>query len=233
MSSQSDSPQLADPSSRFDLSIVNALKKLLGKHPRTLLVYHDIGTQLKRIGESFGRGTNWRKKLAEELGVSDSTLGKCLQFRQRFEAEDIPHLQHLEIPWAHLAISFGIRNKQKRLRLLAKAKTHGWGERELRREIQHVNGTCRGCGRKCKQPKSGGQLADVNELARLSEGWNRFYIEVCARSLEDVGDIDRPVGAKALRKQLQHARLRVQALRRAAGEALRSIISLAAELPEE
>src|ERR1019366_1914094 len=107
--------------------------------------------------------------LASKLGVSDSTLSKCLQFRRRHDAGDIPQLETLDIPWAHLSIAFSIKDRQERFRLLKRAKKQGWSDRELQREIQRIKGACRGGGRKRKEPQSRGLLADVVELTRLSQ----------------------------------------------------------------
>ena len=190
---------------------------------------------MAKIEADPGRhGTGWRKKLAEHLGVSDSTLGKCRQFRRRYKKEDLPELEEQGVQWAHLSISFGIESKKDRFLILKRAKKYHWGERELQREIQRIKGACRGGGRPRKEPKSRGLLADVLELCSRAEAWNQFFQTVCAQSLADGADsVDARIDVDALRKQLKHAGEEVQTLHRESANAIKSIKGVVAKLPRE
>ena len=225
--------------SNLDPHILGTLKSLLLREPRRLDDYYDIGEQMESLDRLIAaapgtaRGNNWRKQLAQSLEVSDSTLSKCLQFRRRFRRRDLPRLKQLKTTWVLLSISFAIRNKEERFSLLAKATNDRWDDRTLQREIHRRNGTCRGGGRKRKEPRSQGLLADVIELARQSGIWNRFYETVWAQYQNGAARGQKRIDADNLRKQLNHAAEMVDALQTESGQALKAIKALLATIPKK
>jgi hypothetical protein len=223
----------------LDPQILGTLKSLLLRVPRRLDDYYDIGEQMESLecliaaAPGKARGNNWRQQLARNLEVSDSTLSKCLQFRRRFKKGDLPRLKKLKTTWALLSISFGIEDKKERFSLLEKAIEDGWDDRTLQREIHRRKGTCRGGGRKRKEPRSQGLLADVLELAIVSEMWNRFYEKVWAQYQNGTTRGQKHIDADVLQKQLNHAAEMVEALQTDSGQALKAIKALLATIPKK
>jgi hypothetical protein len=212
---------------------VQRIIALLEKTPLALKDYHAIGEQVSRLARDTTvahRGSKWRETLAELVGCSASTLNKALQFREAYEAKDLPALEELELGWSRLAIALGIPNKKERQRLLQKAKEKDWTEQELRRAIQQRLGKRRGGGRPRREVRSQGLLADLSELVSLTQRWIEFHAEVWAEGQKGhldeaeklTGDVRESVAAlletasetlQTLQKQSKAARAVVAAWR--------------------
>jgi hypothetical protein len=216
---------------------IRQLKKLLKKEPFALADYYAIGIHMEKLERSITEPSHkvgWRKKLAEKLGVSDSTLSKCLQFRRRYEKKDLRQLEAVPVKWGHLVIAFGIEDKHLRLRLLKQAKKDGWDVWELQREIQRMKGKCRGGGRPRNDPKSFGLLPDVIQLLRLSERWNERYQDACVQTMTNgVVSLDKGISVPALREQLTRCLREVNGLLGNAAGAKKLAEKLLAKLPAE
>jgi hypothetical protein len=132
-------PQPDPPRLDAEREEVKTMKGLLARQPRTLAVYREIGGQMHALGKDealTGYGSGWRKKTAELLGQSESTLTKCLRFFNAYTRDDIAELEELGVGWVALTVALGVRDKKERHRLLRQAKDQGWGQKELGREAR-------------------------------------------------------------------------------------------------
>ena len=59
------------------------------------------------------------------LGRSESTLNKALQFRRSYEAAELPELERLGVGWSRLTVALAVKDKQRRHRVLRRAKQEG------------------------------------------------------------------------------------------------------------
>ena len=168
-----------------DRKELKKLKRLFERKPLTLADHHAIGEQMHRLDADealTGYGSGWRKRVADVLGQSDSTLTKCLQFFKSYEDEPagVAELERLGVGWVQMIIALGISDRKERHQLLRQAKEKGWGQRELRREARRLKGSYRGGGRPRKREKSRGCLADASELVRRTGQWSDFYDQAWA-----------------------------------------------------
>ena len=129
---------------------VRELARLFEQKPLTLPLYYAAGGQLERLVQNpsvANRRNGWRKLVARAVGVSESTLNKCLQFKQHYLEKDLAALEHLKVGWGRLTIALGVKDRAKRHRLLRQAAEENWDDQTLQRAIQKLKGTRRGGGR--------------------------------------------------------------------------------------
>lgn len=213
------------------------MRVLFERRPRTLHVYHAVGEQMGRLAADealVGYGSGWRRKFAETLGQSESTLTKCLQFFNAYERDDIAALEELKVGWVGLIVALGVRDKKERHRLLRRARDEGWGQRELRREARRLKGSNRGGGRPRKEERSRGCLADAVELARLAGLWSDFYRQAWAGTEGDyLAEVGRLTGDSrdGMERALADAEEKLKALRGQCAGALKAVKELREKLP--
>ena len=210
------------------------ITELLGHRPLSLADYHALGEQLRRLAEDPAVGSlgGWRQKVAQAVGVSVSTLNKALQFRQEYEAEDVPELEELAVGWARLTTALALKDRLGRHALLKRARREGWDDRDVQRAVQRLKGSRRGGGRPRKERQSHGLLADLAELTRLAELWAGFYEQVWAANqpayAAEVRKLPGP-GREGVRRHLAAAREKLAALRKGCGGALAGLKNLGVE----
>jgi hypothetical protein len=169
----SPQPNADRPGLDPDRPELRRIKKLLAARPLALAAYHAMGEQLRRLAEDpeVNSLPGWRRRVADAVGISEATLNKCLQFRGEYDNEELPDLEELEPRWGRLTTALAVKNKRKRHALLRRARKEGWDDRALQLEAQRLKGGPRGGGRPRKAYRSHGLLADLGELARLSDLW--------------------------------------------------------------
>jgi hypothetical protein len=210
---------------------------LFRRQPRTLPVYYAAGEQLRRLSRDAdiaSRGGRWRKQAADAVGVSESTLNKCFQFRRRYRREELAELERLKVGWSRLTIALGVQGKRERHQLLRRAETEGWDDHTLQRAIQQRKGTRRGGGRPRKEVKSQGIQPDLTHLIDLTQPWSKFYAKVWESGqegyraeLKDLSDTAR----QTLQELLRDAAEKLKALRKQSGDALAQVKALQRLLP--
>ncbi len=173
--------------------------------------------------------------MAKKLRVSEATLNKCLQFRSRYQKGDLPELKALGAGWGLLTVALAVEDRGKRHKLLRRAAREGWGGRALQREVQRLNGSWRGGGRRRKE-RGHGLLPDLAELAGLTRRWLEFHDRVWSpgrkgydRELRQTAKGGRP-GA---RRALEGALGALAELRKQCREAERVMKALRDKLPDE
>jgi len=197
---------------------------------------HAVGEQLRRSDEDDNVSSlkGWRGQVARLLGKSESTLNKALQFRRSYQADELPELERLGVGWSRLTVALAVKDKQKRHRLLKRAKQEGWDNRSLQRQLQQPRGGSRGGGRPRREPEGHGLVPDTAELVRLTEVWGDFFSKVWVASQKEyateVGKMTVE-GKKGVRRLLDEAADKVKELRRRCGEALEAVKLLRDELP--
>jgi hypothetical protein len=219
---------------------VQKLTSLFQRHPLTVADYHAIGEQMARLADDKDvttRGSNWKKKVAELVGSSESTLTKCLQFYEAYkeQEDDLAELQELHVPWMHLVIALGISDKEKRHRLLRRARDKNWSQDDLRHEARQMKGTYRGGGRKLKVRKSRGCLADASRLVRLTGQWAHFYQQAWdGNEKKYLAELDRltdKAARAALRGVLDDAEKKLQVLQGQCQSTLKTVQALRKKFP--
>jgi hypothetical protein len=210
------------------------IKKLLAARPPALAAYHAVGEQLRRLAEDPGVSAlaGWRQRAAQAAGISESTLNKCLQFRREYEGGELAALESLEPRWGRLSTALAVKDKRKRHALLRRARREGWDDRALQLEAQRLRAGPRGGGRPRKEYRSHGLVADLGELARLSEVWADFHGRVWdAQQAAYAAELQKlpPPAREELGRALAAARKRLGELRRRCGRALDSLGALRVE----
>jgi hypothetical protein len=222
----------AAPTLTADRQEVKRIAALLKKAPLTLEGYHAVGEQMSRLSSDdvvTRRGGKWRDQVAELAGCSVSTLTKAMQFRGSYQRGKLPGLQELGVGWSRLTIALAVEDKRKRHELLREAQQKGWGERELRRAVQQLNGSKRGGGRPRRQVSSQGPLADAAELLRLTQLWLEFDREVWSHAGEaDLREMDEHARSN-LSLMLEDVARRLKQLQSRAKQARRVAESLLGE----
>ncbi|MFO0926985.1 MAG: hypothetical protein U0736_08075 [Gemmataceae bacterium] len=216
---------------------VQRISSVLKKNTLTLGDYYALGEQMRKLAEDAAvtrRGSNWRLKLAAQVGCSPSTLTKSLQFRQAYEKEDLAKLEELGVGWSRLTVSLAVRNRKQRHQLLKRAKDEGWGDRELQRAIQQLRGSRRGGGRPRKEQRTQGLLADLFEMMRYTRLWQDFHDQVTAKAQGDypaqAKELDE-AAIESLRRILTDASTRLKDLRKQSQDTRTVIEELLAQLP--
>ncbi len=216
---------------------VSQLARLFRHGPLTLRDHHRAGELLRQLRDDpeEAPAPGWRAEVAEALHVSVATLNKCLQFRDRYEEEDLPKLERMRVGWGLLTVALAVEDRGKRHELLRRAAREGWGGRALQREVQRLNGSWRGGGRRRKE-RGHGLLPDLAELAGLTRRWLEFHDRVWApgqkgytRELRQTAKGGRP-GA---RRALEGALGALAELRKQCREAERVMKALRDKLPYE
>jgi hypothetical protein len=173
--------------------------------------------------------------VAKALRVSEATLNKCLQFRLRYKKEDLPELKALGVGWGPLTVALAVPNRRERHALLRRAAREGWGGRALQREVQRLNGSWRGGGRR-REERGHGLVPDLAELAGLTRRWQEFHDGAWspgqkgyARELRQWAKEGRP----GVRRALEGALGALAELRKHCREAERAVKALRDEFPSE
>ena len=206
--------------------------RLFRQQSRSLPLYHAAGEQLHRLAEDANlasRGSGWRMQVASAVGVSESALNKCLQFRREYAEEEIPELESQGLRWSQLTIALGVANKQDRCQLLKQADDENWDDQTLQRAIQQMKGTRRGGGRRRKESKSLGLQPDLTRLIGLTDPWSKFYSEAWSGRQDDYrGEAARAKdGVRAtLEELLEDAATKLKAMRKQCGDALTQVEAL-------
>ena len=216
---------------------VRQLASLFRHGPLSLRDHHRAGELLRQLrGDPEEAPTpGWRGVVAKALHVSVATLNKCLQFRDRYEEEDLPELERLRAGWGLLTVALGIRNKRQRHALLRRAVEEKWGARELRREVQRLNGSWRGGGGRLR-PRGHGLLPDLAELAGLTRRWLEFHDGAWSPGQKGYARELRQMTREArhgVRRALEGALGALAELRERCREAERAVKELRGELPGE
>lgn len=229
----SENESVLNPERREVQRIASTLKKTT----LTLADYYALGEHMRKLAEDPSvtrRGSNWRLRLAEQVGCSPSTLTKSLQFRLAYEKEDLPKLEELGVGWSRLTVSLAVRNRKQRHQLLKRAKDEGWGDRELQRAIQQLRGSRRGGGRPRKEQRTQGLFADLFELLRYTKLWQDFHEQVTCKAQgdypEQATDMDE-AAQESLRRFLSDASMRLKDLRKQSQDIRTVLEELLAQLP--
>jgi hypothetical protein len=215
------------------------MARLLRRKPLTLADYHAIGKQMHRLERDtsvVGHGRGWRKRVAEILGWSQSTLSKCLQFFKSYEPGDLAELERLEVGWVQLCFALGIPDQKKRHRLLQQARDKGWGQKALRREIHRLKGSYRGGGRALKPEKSRGCLTDASVMVRWTQHWSHFYEQAWAGNDQKyIAELDKmpEKGRESLERVLADAEQKLQILHQQCAATLTTVKALQEKLTQE
>jgi hypothetical protein len=218
---------------------IKAMVRLLSQQPLTLADYHAIGEQMHRLERDTSvveHGRAWRKRVADILGRSQSTLSKSLQFFNRYQPGDLAELERLEVGWVQLYFALGISNQQKRHRLLQRAREEGWGQKALRREVHRFKGSYRGGGRPRKPEKSRGCLADASELVLRTQQWSTFYEQAwLGNDSKYMAELDKlsDEGRESLERVLGDAEQKLQTLQEQCAATLATVTALQEKLTQQ
>jgi hypothetical protein len=184
-------------------------------------------SQDKRIAAAAG---GWKERIAAAVGVSTSTLDKCLHFRRLYEEKDLAELERMEVGWYRLTIALAVTERGKRHRLLLRAKKEGWDEHTLQRAIQHMRGTRRGGGRPSKEEKGLGLQPDLSRLIGLTRTWSQFCTNVWSPGKQGYqAELESGLAGPAratLDGLLQDAAEKLKAMRKGCGDALAQVNAL-------
>jgi hypothetical protein len=215
------------------------MARLLSQKPLTLADYHAVGEQMHRLERDTSvveRGRGWRKRVAEILGTSDSTLSKCLQFFNSYEPAELAELERLEVGWVQLCFALGIPDKKKRHRLLQRAQEEGWGQKTLRREVHRLKGSYRGGGRPRQPEKSRGCLPDASELVVRTQQWSAFYKQAwLGNDQKYSAELDKlsDEGRESLERVLADAEQKLQTLHQQCAATLTTVTVLQEQLTQQ
>ena len=168
--------------------------------------------------------------------MSESTLNKCLQFKQHYLEKDLAALERLKVGWGRLTIALGVKDRAKRHRLLRQAAEKKWDDQTLQRAIQMLKGTRRGGGRPRKESKSLGLQPDLTRLIGLTDPWSDFYTQVWSGRQEAYGAEMEGLTDRAratLAELLAAAAQKLQAMRRQCAVALAKVKALQRGLPPD
>jgi endonuclease YncB( thermonuclease family) len=96
------------------------------------VTYYRVGQRIAREGLSgqAGYGVGTIELLADELGVSRSTLLRAVQFARNYPKEPEPGLS-----WAHYRELLTLSDPEVRAFYESRAREQGWGKRQLRAAI--------------------------------------------------------------------------------------------------
>ena len=218
---------------------IRELTRLFEQKPLTLPHYYAAGEQLAGLIQDPSvtyRGNGWRKLVARAVGVSESTLNKCLQFKQHYLEKDLAAVERLKVGWGRLTIALGVKDRRERHRLLRQAAEENWDDQTLQRAIQKQKGTRRGGGRPRKEAKSLGLQPDLTRVIGLTDPWSDFYSQVWsgrqeAYRAEMEGLTNR--ARATLAELLAAAAQKLQVLRRQCVVALAQVKALQGGLPPD
>lgn len=172
--------------------------------------------------------------MATAVGVSESTLNKYLQFRQRYGENELAELARLKVGWGRLTIALGVKDRRERHRFLRQANEEQWDDQTLQRAIQKQKGTQRDGGRPRKEATGLGLQPDPTRLIGLTDPWSDFYTQVWSGRQEAYRAEMEGLTNRAwatLAELLTAAAQKLQAMRRQSAVALTQVNALQRGLP--
>ena len=204
--------------------------------PRNSYAAAELLLRLSRDSD-FVAGGGWKQRVADAVGVSTSTLNKCLQFRDLYGEKELAELERLGVGWSRLTIALGVADRKKRHRLLRQAKEEGWDEHALQRAIQQLKGTRRGGGRPPKEEKGLGLQPDLSRLINLTGSWSAFHATVWSPGRQGYhAKLESGLAGPAratLDGLLQDAADKLKAMRKGCGDALAQVQALRMALRQD
>ena len=224
-----------------DRSEVRQLKSLFAKESRTLRDNYAAGKLLRLLADDPDvavRGGGWRKRVAEAVGVSESTLNKCLQVRDEYKEGGLAEMERMGVGWYRLTIALAVPDRKRRRQLLRQAAKQGWDEHTLQRAIQQLKGARRGGGRPPKEEKGLGLQPDLDAPDRPDEAVVRLLRGGLGRRASRTTHAELESGlagpARAtLDELLDDAAEKLGAMRKGCGDALAQVRSLQSTLRQE
>ncbi len=200
-----------------------------GRTPRNSYAAAELLLPLSR-DRDFVAGGGWKQRVADAVGVSTSTLNKCIQFHEQYGKKDLAELERMKVGWYRLTIALGVADKKRRHQLLRQAKDEGWDEHTLQRKIQQLRGTRRGGGRPPKDEKGLGLQPDLTRLIGLTRTWSQFYAAVWEKGRQGYrAELKKGLTETAggtLGRLLEDAAEKLEAMREQCGDALVQVNAL-------